>query len=392
MTFDKLIRLFICLGFILTGLNTKAQVAILQNTIDKLNSYKNFSYQSVNKLKELFVSDTLIKQQNATFSKAPEDKNFGLLFNIQTLNDNDQLVGTDLYNGQDLIHITNEESTYQMQNVHAFDIQKTLPGSLKWIQQRLRKKSSNIVKTNDTTVNALTSYHLIANVYDTIINKERNYTYVDLFIDKQSGMPDCIIIRSRNSTFGNGISNYYSETSYFDYKFNQNNIDIASMGIPKGYRPPKEQSLPKEQAALLPLGSVAPDWTLYTADGKKMSLTQMKGKVILMDFYFVGCGACMLSLKSLDNIYEKYKNQNFAMASITERDSKKSVLAFDKNYHIKYPGYIGAADVVRSYHVTGFPTFYFINEEGKIGSVLVGYEDNFEKKMTDIIDNLLKKS
>ena len=99
----------------------------------------------------------------------------------------------------------------------------------------------------------------------------------------------------------------------------------------------------------------------------------------------------MLSLRSLDNIYEKYRNQNFVITSLTERDSKKSVLAFDKIYHIKYPGYIDASDAVKSYHVTGFPTFYFIDKEGKIASVLVGYSDNFEEKAITIIDDLLKR-
>ncbi|MDB5110673.1 MAG: hypothetical protein JWR67_3657, partial [Mucilaginibacter sp.] len=38
------------------------------------------------------------------------------------------------------------------------------------------------------------------------------------------------------------------------------------------------------------------------------------------------------------------------------------------------------------------PTFYFIDQEGKIASVVDGYSDDFEKKMSAIIDNLLKKS
>jgi len=392
MVYKKLIKLLICLGFILTALNTNAQVAILQKAIDKLDSCKNFSYRSFNKLKDLFFTDTLTQQQNAVFSKAPEDKNFGLLFKVQTLNDGGKISYADLYNGQNLIGLANADSTYQIKDVHAFDMQSTLPGNLKWLQGRLKIRSSKIIRANDTAINLINSYHLIANVYDTVINKERNYTCVDIFIDEQSGMPNCMIVRSRNSTFGNGISSYYSESSYADYKFDDNNIDIAKMTVPKGFHRLEEQPLPKGLTTLLPPGSIAPGWTLYAADGKKMSLTQMKGKVILMDFYFIGCGACMTSLNSLNHIYEKYKNQTFVLASLTERDSKKSVLAFDKNYHIKYPGYIDASDVVKSYHVTGFPTFYIIDKQGKIANVLVGYYDDFEKKMTDIIDELLKKS
>jgi peroxiredoxin len=175
---------------------------------------------------------------------------------------------------------------------------------------------------------------------------------------------------------------------FFDYKFNQDNIDIASIAIPIGFHPHKEQP----DLSLLASGTVAPNWTLYDAEGKKMSLTQMKGKVVLLDFYFIGCWGCMKSLKPLNKLHEKYKNQNVVIASITERDSQKSVLAFDKNYQIKYPGYVNAADVVKLYHVDGFPTFYFIDKEGKIGNAFVGYSDDFEEKVSAIIDNLLKKS
>jgi peroxiredoxin len=161
------------------------------------------------------------------------------------------------------------------------------------------------------------------------------------------------------------------------------------MTIPKGFHPPKEQ--PKEQSALLASGAVAPDWSLYTAEGKKVSLTEMKGKVVLLDFFFIGCEGCMRSLKPLNKLHEKYKNQNVAMVSMTYRDSKKSVIEFKKNYNIKYPIYVDAGDVVKLYHVEGFPTFYLINKEGKIANVIVGYSDDFEEKVTSIIDDLLKK-
>lgn len=386
------IKPLICIAFVLSGIGANAQVSFVQNTIDKIEGYKNLSYQSVSRQKELFTSDTITEQHKASFVKAPADNNFGYLFNIATLNENNKSTYTDLYNGQNLLHIIPEDSTYEMQKIQSFNIQGTLPGCLRWIRSRLEKGSSKIVKTNDTTINTIDSYHLIATVYDTIINKEHNYTTVHLFIDKLSGIPDCIIVLSRNTTFGDGISTYYSETHYLDYKFNQTTIDIASMTIPTGFHLPKRQPvLPKEQTGLLAVGSAAPDWSLYAEDGKKMSLTQMKGKVILLDFFFIGCGGCMLSLKPLNKIHEKYKNENVAMVSMTFRDSKKSATEFKTNYNIKYPIYINAGDVVKSYHVEAFPTFYFIDKEGKIANITVGYSEDFEEKITSTIADLLKK-
>jgi thiol-disulfide isomerase/thioredoxin len=118
----------------------------------------------------------------------------------------------------------------------------------------------------------------------------------------------------------------------------------------------------------------------------------MKGKIVLMDFFFVGCVPCMNALAPLDKLHEKYKNKNFVILSISDRDSKKLVTAFKKIQRIKNQIYPHGGDVAKLYHMTVAPTFYFIDKEGKIASVLDGYSDDFEKKMSAIIDNLLKKS
>lgn len=379
---ERFLRPLICAAFVLFGLEGNAQVALIQKALDKIEGYKNFSYQSIYKQRE-YTSDTLIIQYKDIFSKAPEDKIFGYLFSMELMVKGNKFPSTEVYNGQKLISISPEDSTYVIKEIKPSAIQRSMPAYLKTIKGLMEKRPSEIA--GDTTINAIPCSHLIVNTYDTIIDKEHYYTRIHLFINKLTDMPDCIIAYSRSAGIGDGITNYYSEFRYSDYKFNQDNIDIASMTIPKGFHPPKERS------ALLAPGEVAPDWTLYTADGKKMSLTQMKGKVILLDFFFIGCSYCMRSLKPLNKLHEKYTNQNVALVSMTHRDSKKSVMEFKKQYNIKYPIYVDAADVVNSYHVESFPLFYFIDKEGKIANVINGYDEGFEEKATSIINGLLNK-
>jgi len=388
MICKKLIRLFICLGFILIGSNTNAQVALLQNTIDKLESYKNFSYQYVYKQKEAF-GDTLVLNQKFALLKMANNSEIGYFYKRELKYGDMKLPAIDLYNGKNLMSLDLLDSTYVTKNLHPTTFNESLPAELNWLKTFLKKNPSKIALSGDTIINSINSYHLIFNTKDTIDNKVHSYVRIHLFIDKVTGLPVGKFTRATTADYGKELTNFYSEENYFNYKMDQDNINIDYFAIPEGFHPPKVK--PAEQTALLTPGTVAPDWILYDTDDKKTSLAQMKGKVILLDFYFIGCGGCMLSLRSLDNIYEKYRNQNFVITSLTERDSKKSVLAFDKIYHIKYPGYIDASDAVKSYHVTGFPTFYFIDKEGKIASVLVGYSDNFEEKAITIIDDLLKR-
>ncbi len=381
----RLIKPFICITVVLSGVDANAQIPVLQQAIDKIESSKNFSYQSVYKQQD-YTSDTLIMLHKDVFLKAPEDKTFGYLFNMETLSPGNTFPYIDLYNGQNLLQVNPGDSTYTMKKIQASTFQGALLNYLKLIKGFFEKRPSEIA--GDTVINGITCSHLIVNTYDTIINKEHYYTRIHVFIDKLSGLPDYIITKSRNTRIGNAITNFYTEFRYFDYKFDQDNVGMISMAIPRGFHPPKERPA---VATLLTAGESAPSWTLYSAEGKKMSLAQMKGKVILLDFFFIGCEGCMLSLKPLNRLHEKYKDKNVAMISLTYRDNKKSVMQFKKKYNIKYPIYVNAADVVKSYRVEAFPTFYFIDKEGKIENVFVGYSDNFEEKVTSIIDELLNK-
>ncbi|MDB5111745.1 MAG: hypothetical protein JWR67_2859 [Mucilaginibacter sp.] len=389
MTYEKLIKLFICLAFFLTGLDVNAQVTILQNAIDKLESYKNFSYQYVYKQKEVF-SDTLIENEKFVLLKTPEDKEIGYFFRHELKYGDMKIPATDLYNGTNLISLNPTDSTYNTRKVQAITFSGSLLGELNWIKTFLKKNPSKIVQSGDTIFNSINSYHLIFNTKDTIFNKNHLYVRIHLFIDKVTGLPVGKLTRSRTADFGKEVTNYYTEESYFNYKIDQDNINTAYFAIPEGFHPPKEKS--KEQTALLAPGKIAPNWTLYDTEGKKTSLSQMKGKIVLMDFFFVGCVPCMNALAPLDKLHEKYKNKNFVILSISDRDSKKLVTAFKKVQRIKNQMYPNGGDVAKLYHITAAPTFYFIDQEGKIASVVDGYSDDFEKKMSAIIDNLLKKS
>ncbi len=383
----NIIKFSIYTVLVLFASHAKAQVADLQYVIDKLESYKNFSYHSTEKLKEM-ASDTLMRPNNDLFIKAPEDKIFGYYFKLENNWVGENFVITGLYNGQKLTYLHPSDTTYENSKIDAELISySTLPGILYDTRSFLKKNPSKIIKANDTTINGIVNIHLIAKIIDTIINKEHHFTYRNIFINKQSGLPSMIFIQARDVDFG-AVNTYYSKTTYTDYKFNDENISVASLAVPVGYHPPKPRAA---TPFLLTAGLSAPEWTLESTDGKKVSLNQLKGKVVLMDFYFIGCLGCMESIQPLNNIYKKYKNQNVVMASLTQRDSKKAVLAFDKQYNIKYPAFTGAADVFKAYHVNAAPTFYIVDKEGKIANAFDGYNDGFEKKVTSIIDGLLKK-
>ena len=374
-----------CSIFILQGTGASAQTGLIQNVIDNLKSHQNFSYRYNNKRKD-FTDDTVKVHHKQLFVKAPADTAFGYLFKLEEVYLTEKLVRTDVYDGKQLVSVFPDNGTYEIEKIRPAAMWGTLLDNLKWIKGFVGKKPASLVKAADTVMNNARNTHLVVTTYDTVINREHYFTLKDVFIDQQTNLPTAIITRSRNNSTGDGINNYYDEARYYDYQFDQPGINLNAFAIPEGYRPRKQEETP----ALLAVGTPAPDWTLHTADGKQVSLKQLKGKVVLLDFYFIGCVPCMITMKPLNRLYEKYRGKNIFIASVTGRDNAKSVSAFKKQYRIKYTGFANAADVVRSYHVSGFPTFYFIDQTGKIAEVLVG-ADNFEEKATAIIDRLLDK-
>ncbi|SEA51546.1 peroxiredoxin family protein [Pedobacter hartonius] len=296
----KLIKLFICLAFILTGLQAKAKDDILQNTIDKLESYKNFSFQYVYKQKEVFA-DTLIINKKIVFLKTPENKETGYLFRNEFQYDGMKVPTVELYNGKNLISLHPADSTYYTNNRQAMTFAMSLLGGLHWIKTISEKNPAQLVQSADTIINSINSYHLILNVRDTIINKDHLYVRNHLFIDKATGLPVSRMTRSRTADFGKEVVNYYTEESFFNYKIDQENINTAYFAIPEGFHPPKAKPV-DEQTVLLAPGTIAPDWTLYDTDNKKTSSSQLKGKIVLLDFFFVGRGPCMKTLVPLDNL------------------------------------------------------------------------------------------
>ncbi|MFD0765207.1 TlpA family protein disulfide reductase [Mucilaginibacter lutimaris] len=360
-----------------------AQISLFDNLINKIENYKSLSYKSVNKRRDM-SADTTIALNNEAFLKAPNDKLFGYHYRLETNHTTEAFNRILLYDGKDQTILSLSDSTFFPSHEGTGNFDQSLIGTLKFLRNRYNKKTFKVTQLRDTVINGVTNSHIIANVYDTIENNEHLYSNRDYYLNKQTDLPSLVTIIGRYK-YNGLVSGYYDETRYSDYKMDNTDINDSLFLIPKGFTPRQD----KAANALLAVGTSAPDWTLFDANGKQTSLNDLKGKVVMMDFYYIGCSGCMASINPLKAIYEKYKNKGLVIASLTARDSKKAVLDFEKRYKISYSGYIGAADVVRSYNVTAFPTFYFIDKAGKIANVFVGYTPDFENKLNTIISKLL---
>jgi len=120
------------------------------------------------------------------------------------------------------------------------------------------------------------------------------------------------------------------------------------------------------------MGQKAPDFTLQTPEGNDLSLSSLRGKCVLVDFWASWCGPCIKELPNIKKVYEKYHEKGFEIISISLDDKKDNwVKAIEKHQipwlHVSsLKGW--KCPVAKLYHVTGVPTMYLLDAEGRIVS------------------------
>ena len=136
-------------------------------------------------------------------------------------------------------------------------------------------------------------------------------------------------------------------------------------------------------------GTPAPDWSLPSLAGDTVRLADLRGKIVLIDFFYKSCIPCCAVLPTLQDLHKKYKDSGFVMIGIDPYDdTKKDEMAdFLAKRGITYTVLFSDRGLPEAYHVSSYPTLFFINRKGKIVKVITG----FSKTMEDEIEKQLLK-
>lgn len=161
---------------------------------------------------------------------------------------------------------------------------------------------------------------------------------------------------------------------------------------PNGYTEQRiSKTMPKEKS--LPIGSQAPEWSLLNQQGDRISSEKLKGKILLLDFWYSTCGPCLKSMPVIQRIHEKYKDQGVIVIGMNSREKKTSnAINFMKNYNYTYMLGLEADNVANAFFIDSYPTTYVIDAEGKVLYKEIGFDDSTEEKINNIINNALKNN
>ena len=117
----------------------------------------------------------------------------------------------------------------------------------------------------------------------------------------------------------------------------------------------------------------APDWTLKDAAGKDVRLADLKGKVVLLDFWATTAGPSVEGFPELLKLADSYKDKPFAFYAVNDSEDPAAVAAYLKTASNPVPVLIGAGTTVgQDYHIVALPTFFVIDGKGIVREVIVG--------------------
>ena len=129
--------------------------------------------------------------------------------------------------------------------------------------------------------------------------------------------------------------------------------------------------------AALNTGTLAPDFTLPTMDGKQFSLKDALSRgPVLAAFFKISCPVCQFAFPFLERIYRAYGNRNVTIIGISQND-KKDTAAFLKQYGITFPVLLDDTEtypVSNAYGLTNVPSIFWIAQDGEIEVSSVGWE------------------
>ena len=393
----------------LAGCNSQPTAEdVLRKSYEKCQSIKEGHYEMTLKKKWLSDNDTTLSRYTCDFKKMPNDTIYGKAFNYfqETWNLDNGSWDSEysyhyLYTGNEYASFGDSTGTLMLRDLWADDIIRGRHN--RTFYQPLATKSSYPLRTNadlddenifdkdytyslsETKLDEKTCYLVdilgpVDDEPDTIFGMQTIRYEINLWIDKKDYLPIQYsiafdILEQQDTMY------QYDEFKLLAFDPNVDTTKLTLESIPaevtlKDYEPYKAPEPLSD-------GSLAPDWSLPTLTGDTVRLADLKGKVVLLDFFYKSCAPCCAAMPVLQGLYDKYKDQGFMMIGIDPIDDpeKDEMADFLAKRGITYTILFAERELSDTYRIAGYPTLFLLDREGKIVEKHVGFGKGMEEEL-----------
>ncbi len=135
-------------------------------------------------------------------------------------------------------------------------------------------------------------------------------------------------------------------------------------------------------------GNIAPDFETVNALGDTVRLSDFRGQVVLLNFWYTTCPPCRIEMPDLQAAYEQYAEDGFVILAVNREESLDEITPFTDELGLTFPVLLDeSGDIQVEYNVRGYPTTFVIDEDGIIQEWNPGFltESQIEEFITDAL-------
>ena len=148
----------------------------------------------------------------------------------------------------------------------------------------------------------------------------------------------------------------------------------------------------QEKETLVKVGDDVPEFVVEMFDGQKINIKDLKGKIVLINFWATWCPPCQEELKRVQKeILDRFKGKDFVFLAISREESKEQVKKFRERNGYTFPmGLDPERKIYSKFATATIPRNFIIDKKGKIVEIEVGYTKEAFAKIIEKLERLLK--
>ncbi|MCP4374360.1 MAG: TlpA family protein disulfide reductase [Deltaproteobacteria bacterium] len=141
-------------------------------------------------------------------------------------------------------------------------------------------------------------------------------------------------------------------------------------------------------------GMPAPNFTLPDINGKMVSLTDYRGKVVFLNIWATWCSPCVEEMPSMEKLYQELKGESFEILAVSiDVSGAKAVLPFMKKHKLSFPALLDTKGAIKNlYQTTGIPESFIIDKNGINEKKIIGPRNWAASSAIGYIRNLIQKN